>query len=348
MFKKLTLKNFQNHTKSTLLFHPGVNVISGPSDNGKSSIIRALRLVLENKAQGDSYRKIGTDKTSVKLELDGHTIERIRSKKENEYVLDGQSFKAVRSSVPDEISGIINLSPSSLQSQFDPYFLLSDSPGEVAKKLNELADISIIDKSIKAINSKVASAKSEIKFTQKAVADIEDELLAFDGLNEIEKLVNEITELHDDTQELVRDIADLQGQVDAADVSEKSIAEIVLFLKHETEVNSAEKKLAEVTNLKADIEMVSGFVAYSEQFKFDINRFNEILKLEPEVTKADEMFDLYDYKLTELTLLQKSILMTEEITDQLSLCDTTNLEDELKELWKENPVCPVCEQKVRV
>ena len=46
--RRITLENFQSHKHTEMEFGPELNVIVGPSDSGKSAIIRALKWVMYN------------------------------------------------------------------------------------------------------------------------------------------------------------------------------------------------------------------------------------------------------------------------------------------------------------
>jgi exonuclease SbcC len=46
--QKLKIKNFQSHHDTEIEFGPGINVITGTSDAGKTSILRAIMFVLYN------------------------------------------------------------------------------------------------------------------------------------------------------------------------------------------------------------------------------------------------------------------------------------------------------------
>ena len=43
--QEVTIEGYQSHTNSTFRLSPGLTVITGPSDAGKTAIIRALRVV---------------------------------------------------------------------------------------------------------------------------------------------------------------------------------------------------------------------------------------------------------------------------------------------------------------
>ena len=88
MIKKLNILNFQSHKDTSLSFAPGVNVIVGASDSGKSAIIRALRWLIWNRPVGDAFRSHWGGETQVVVvtdELD--TITRLKEKSGNYYFI---------------------------------------------------------------------------------------------------------------------------------------------------------------------------------------------------------------------------------------------------------------------
>ena len=207
MIKKLTLKNFEVHRKSVLEFVPGVNVIAGPSDHGKSSIVRALGLVLLNRPQGLSYvRNTGEDtktRTFVAAEFDDCEISRVRSKSDNYYTVNGQQLKAMGAAVPDEVVRAARMNELNIQFQFSrkmQHYLLSLSSGEVARYLNVLLELDIIDETIKKVTSIASTADLEYKASLKKADELDDEIKKLEWLpdalhllDEADKLESEIT-----------------------------------------------------------------------------------------------------------------------------------------------------------
>ena len=84
MIQKLNIQNFQSHKDTKLEFHPGVNVIIGQSDSGKTAIIRALRWLIWNRPGGDDFRSDWGGGTVVKIKIDAREIMRGKDK-ENVY-----------------------------------------------------------------------------------------------------------------------------------------------------------------------------------------------------------------------------------------------------------------------
>ena len=146
MLSGLELIGFQSHHNSVLEFSKGTNAIIGPSRAGKTCILRALQWLANNRPIGiDSFISHGKKEVSVTLKLDGRTITRKKSSKENVYVLDGEIFSGIGTDVPAPIAELLNLSDLNVSGQFDVPFLLFDSPGQVARVLNRVVHLEAID-----------------------------------------------------------------------------------------------------------------------------------------------------------------------------------------------------------
>ena len=158
------IKNYQAHAASELEFNePGINVIIGPSDSGKSSIIRAISSLVDGSPVDRRHK---TRETVV--EVDG--CRRVRGASANQFEIGDHVYKAMRSEAPREIKEKLNLETINFRSQHQPYFLLADSPGAVARSMNELADLGMIDY-VQTELKKLARAASEQ--VSKITTDIE-------------------------------------------------------------------------------------------------------------------------------------------------------------------------------
>lgn len=72
--QQLKIANFQAIGKAKLKFVPGLNVIIGPNDQGKSAIIRALRWVYRDAFTGTWFAKDGEARCAVAVKVDSDTI----------------------------------------------------------------------------------------------------------------------------------------------------------------------------------------------------------------------------------------------------------------------------------
>ena len=161
MIQKILIKNYQSHKESELIMDPGVNIIIGASDSGKTAIIRALRWAIWNKPSGNSMRSHWGGKTSVEIITDDCRISRSKDKEEL-YTLGDSEFKAFRTEVPEEIQKALNMSEINLQRQLDNPFLISETSGNVAQHFNKVAKLDSIDKGLQNINSSINQLNSTI------------------------------------------------------------------------------------------------------------------------------------------------------------------------------------------
>jgi hypothetical protein len=168
MLEQLLIQNFQAHGKLRIDFDPGITCIVGPSDVGKSAIVRALRWVCMNQPGGDAFVRYGTKGATVKLTVDRHTITRRRSSggDVNEYRLDDQEFKAFGRGVPEPIEQFLNLTPVCWQGQHDAPYWFADTAGEVSRQLNAIVDLSIIDDTLAGVAKAVYRARTRLEMAE--------------------------------------------------------------------------------------------------------------------------------------------------------------------------------------
>jgi len=164
VLESLLIQNFQTHDKTRVDFAPGITCIVGPSDVGKSAVIRALRWVCDNTPGGDAFIRHGAKGCTVKLIADGRTIARRRSPggEINEYHLDDQEFKAFGRGVPEPVSRHLNLGAVSWQGQHDTPYWFGETAGEVSRQLNAIVNLGVIDDCLAAVASTRNKARTRL------------------------------------------------------------------------------------------------------------------------------------------------------------------------------------------
>jgi DNA repair protein SbcC/Rad50 len=197
MIRRIKLTNFQSHEDTDISFESGLNVLVGQSDSGKTAILRALRWVFWNRPGGDEFRSHWGGDTHVVVELtDGNVITREKGKAgRNAYILNGKEYVAFGQDVPEDIARVINITDVNLQQQMDSPFLLSETPGEVAKHFNKVANLDIIDHATSYINKKLNAVQSDIKHHEKNVEKLETDLESLPDIEAYEKQVQYLEEL---------------------------------------------------------------------------------------------------------------------------------------------------------
>lgn len=179
MLNKLKLYNFQAHRKLILEFDPRITTIKGPSDVGKSAILRALRWLALNDIGGDDFISWGEKEAVVILEFDrkgpGRDIpfKVVRRKgTENVYKLDGEIYKAFGAGkVPDNIEEALALNEINFQRQHDKPFWLDETAGEVSRQLNRVIDLSVIDTAMANAGKMVRTARERVVVSEDRLAE---------------------------------------------------------------------------------------------------------------------------------------------------------------------------------
>lgn len=193
MLKKLTIRNFQKHLEQEFELSSGVNVFVGKSGAGKSAgVIRPLKLLNFNRPLGESYRRWGSDETYVDAQFDDAAVCRIKSDKDNVYLLDdGKSdnpaeFRSFGQNPPEAIQSTLNLSPINFQFQHDQLYLLSYSPPEVARVLNELTGLDKIDRAFARIGSRLRKETQETATNKTIKEKLEKDLESYKDLDQLD------------------------------------------------------------------------------------------------------------------------------------------------------------------
>ena len=196
MINYIDIKGWEGHTHSYLEFPPGVSVLIGPTDAGKSAVLRALMGVAFNRPLDKSVINDKAKEYAVTLGLtEGREITRTRNQSgnKNTYEMDGSIYKAFGHNPPEDVQTTLNLDHDlNIQAQIDPIFLIQSSPGEVARHFNESAGLDEIDKSMSSLHSRERKLKSEVQQHETRTKELQEQLERYAGLEEVEGKLSEL------------------------------------------------------------------------------------------------------------------------------------------------------------
>jgi exonuclease SbcC len=169
--ERLQLTNFQAHKKLRIDLDPEFTTIVGPSDVGKTTVLRALRWLCTNRPRGIEYKTWDTDKTVVRASFEGAVLARKRSDDENLYILNGREYRAMGADVPETISNLLNLSDINFLDQLDrPQFWFHDTPTQVAKNLNAVVNLDVIDEVLEELARRARAVKARREVIEERLA----------------------------------------------------------------------------------------------------------------------------------------------------------------------------------
>jgi DNA repair protein SbcC/Rad50 len=328
MITSISIENFQSHSDSVLYLDPGVNLICGSSDSGKSSIIRALKWAAVNRPSGDSYRSYSGGDTKVTINFkDGSFVSRHRDKKVNGYQTGGGSWEALGNVVPETVSQLLNISELSWQFQMDPPFLLSSSPGDVARTLNEVADLDKIDSTLVNINRMARDNRQQLTETAAKKQQLGIELSQYRGLDKqlgaitllkeqdrkahaLEELVTEGEALCIDTTHaqtkllsytsverwfsLVHQLNELENQ---KDVLELQIEKGEALLETAEQLHYRLTKVKDTTDAEEELDLLMDMVGKVKDCDFQADKMEGLLSI---IVRTQTRFDSAAIQLTQL------------------------------------------------
>jgi exonuclease SbcC len=335
MIKRIRIKNFQSHKDTELEFHPGINVICGKSNSGKSAILRALKLLCENRPLGLHYKSHfakPNDKVEVEIEtFDNRIINLTKTKNKTTYILDGKEFTG--SEVPDEIKSILNVSEINWQHQLDNHFLISESASEAAKIINKIIRIEDVDEWVSELTTEINSENKHIKILEGQKAQLEEAQNKYQHLEEAKSKLEEIEKLYDKEYNLETKVFIIQDKIE-------KLEKIKDIDRYKAEIEYIENITEEIERLQKRIDLYETFISIGdiEQEREIINKYEFIMQ------KSEEVYDLYKYSIDDYDQLYKYIndldVLEKKHDEQKELKLT--MQHNIIEIINEMNICPTC------
>ena len=333
MIKRLILKNFESHVDTDMSFDKGVTIISGNSSQGKSGIFRALRFAMLNLSEGEDSINYNADECSVELHYDDHTIKRVRSKKgKNEYYLDGMLYKAFGQSVPVDIQRILNLNPINFEWQFDKRpFLLSETGGYIASKLNEIVDLELIDKSLKSIESERRSSKREKENIEKQITDIKPKIDDFNWIETAEKELENIVKLEKSVKNnnvLIENLTELHENY-----AKLLVLHGKLNVLSDRDIDIVANNVETYEKLNTDYDVL---VSLCDSFLRFVKEYNEVKTIDDiQISNIDSLINEFDTEQNNLDLMKTTYFAYKDISEQINDIGNTLSDRKIERLEKE-------------
>lgn len=203
MFTRLRLWNFQPHRRIDIDLGQ-ITFIVGPSMKGKTAILRALRWVCLARPAGNSFINHEAKSCKVELTADDHIIIRRRGRtKPAVYKLDGKVFRAAGLNVPDEIAELLNVSESNFQKQLDSPFWVVDSPAQIARNLNEIVNLDIIDSTLSELSSRIRKATTVVEVSTDRVKELKQTVKSLSWVEECSEDLDRLTAVQVELENLL-------------------------------------------------------------------------------------------------------------------------------------------------
>ena len=197
MIQRITLAGFQSHVNSVLELSPGLNIIVGPTDSGKTAILRGLRWLVLGEPSGDSFVNKAVGKALVRVSTDKQEfITKLREGKKTTYILGGTIYE--KAEIPPEIAAVTGITATDFADfstvlnfayQLDAPFLLSEPASAGAKVLGKISGTEKVDGALKAATKEAFAIRTQVSQCEKEQARI---ALTLQDYTEVERMENEV------------------------------------------------------------------------------------------------------------------------------------------------------------
>lgn len=303
--KTAIIENFQSHKKTVVEFDSRMNVIVGPSDQGKSAIIRAIKWALFNEPRGTEYIRHGESMARVEIEMsDGNKVTRERSPSKNRYILtreDGTQvvFEGFGNDVPEEIKEAHSIKKVSIDNdsgvclnigeQLEAPFLVSQTGSTKAKAIGRLTGVHIIDNAIKDCLADLKRENQAQSKYKKELENLEESLKEYKDLGDIEKRLKKAEKQIASLEEK----ALLCGKIEALNDSKEQILKEIIQNNEQivktANVNKAEERYKKLIELYERNEKMVVLQIKKNQVHEDINSQNKVIQQFKDIERVNEI-----------------------------------------------------------
>ena len=246
MIKSVSIQNFEAHEDTTIEFGEGMNSIVGLSNSGKSAIIRALMVVVDNEWSKEMVRT-GFEFCRVKVETERGWVEAERGEKVNRWRCqegDGeiQFYQKVGTTVPELATKILGMGKRergggiaelpNFQTQLEKHYMLSEigekkaTSNMIAVMMDNAIGLGGMEDLIKDFSSDLVKDKKWLTEKQEEIVDLKTGIIDESIFNQHEKDVENIGKLKDTIETMDSDISVADNYLDKY-IDAKSRKEIV-------------------------------------------------------------------------------------------------------------------------
>lgn len=354
---KVKIKNYQAIKEAELNFTKGVNAIIGGTNNGKSSIIRAIRGAVNNQG-GDSFINYDSDNTEVFLSIGANTLLWNKSKKQGKsfYQVNGTTYNKIGQKQLPEVAELMNMPEVEVNNdrfqinfwkQMDKPFLVDrtayqlfdfiskSKEQEVVTTLKDLQESEYKDntKQLDIINAQINAKTNEIRENDiliKKLEPIEDI-----NLNELKALYNLIIKHNT----IKNDLLSIDKQIDEAKYKVDQNNTIISDV--ESKIKGLNKSIKLIESIGSELEHINlqhnTLLRESDKLLLINNKISGIEHYLYGLEDKIDSFEKTNEAFLEINKLNSSIGITENKLTEYGR-EISDIEKELSKF----KVCPLC------
>lgn len=345
---KVILKNFQSHEYSIIEFKEGLNVIVGPSDTGKSAIIRGIKWVLYNEPSGNYFIREGETECSVVLEFnDGTRVKRFRSRSKNMYILYGRRGKKTKyegfgTSVPEEIVEAIRVkkiyldgeesNSINLGEQLEGPFLLSEKTSTRASAIGRLIGVNIIDEALRETLKDLRTFNNRKRDLDEKTELLTGELKDYEYLDGLSNNIDKISKIKNLIREKSTKLEKLKELSSDFLEAKRGLKKVNIYLEKLSNLDILEENLKNISYLNNHYTVLKNRNKNLMNYRREINKNIDIMEMLDKIENVEENLNLLLKYYNEKSSLEK---IHKELS--LNIKETNNIKkinDQLKNVSK--------------
>jgi hypothetical protein len=162
-------------------------------------LLRAIRKVLENRPITGIERWVhGQDPKgtiSITLETTDDHVVTWEGPNPQRYIIDDEVLAGFGQSVPPQVTEALNLGEINIQSQHDRPYLLFDSPGEVARTLNRVVNLDVIDTALANVAALGRQNSQDMRVREARLGELRELEAGFPDLEAAEEFIADLEKM---------------------------------------------------------------------------------------------------------------------------------------------------------
>lgn len=330
--KSVEIHNYQSHTDSLVEFEDGLNIIVGESNNGKTTIFRAIKWATDNMPLGNDFITTGQTECWVKVNYsDGSYIKRYRTIKDSGYYevyykddISGQwtteTYQGFTNNVPIEIANVHQMpkikitkdieTHLNMMDQLEGPFLVTQSQAQKAAAIGRITGTHYIDDAIKKVNQDNLALNKINKTLEADIKKTEQDLQLYPSLNDLKKFsscLSSISKRGDSVSKLLQEEMKIKNEyelvISTSNLIKVRIIDTKKLLTAKDQIAKAEALLDKINLLISIRDQYNNTVKAIESCNSKINQYKEVLLHKDKIERATNVAEL----LSKLTPIQKGI-----------------------------------------
>ena len=180
---RVSVKDFQIIKSASLEFLPGLTVLQGESNNGKSALFRAIKSCIYNEP-GTSNVRVGCKNYLVGIEHNNHKV--ILQKGENSlYIIDGQQFNKIGKTQVEEVANALGIKTLNINDttekinfwdQMEKPFLLDRNSSDLFKFIVDSGEDDNLNNTLRSMVSDKNKLNTEKNLKEGSIATLKQQI----------------------------------------------------------------------------------------------------------------------------------------------------------------------------